>query len=533
MAPRRLVLMLLAAFTACAAGLASAGDPALGERIYQQGILPSGQPLQASLQQGLPLSGAKAACSACHRRSGFGVGEGYTPIRPITGRYLFRDANAPHPRLLPISSPSPALRPAYSEASLARTLRTGIDTAGRSLAGMMPRYQMSEDDVGHLVAYLRTLSVAPDPGVSDADIHFATIVDASADPGQRLAMLEILQAYFRDKNAGTRLESERARRAPWDQARTYKAYRRWQLHVWTLKGKPETWPEQLAAYYRQQPVFAVLSGVGAGDWQPVHDFCDQTRLPCLFPNVDQTPQEQSQYALYLSRGLAMEAEALAAHLVRENIDGPIVQVFRDDTAATAQAFRQALTAAGKADLSDRLVAAGATPDAGYWQEIRNLKPAALVLWLKNPDLAALASLAPTPGRLYLSSRLAGQPALPDALAEQAALVYPWELPARLAPNLLRLHAWLRMKRIAPRNDPIQANTFYAVTLAGMAIPDLVDDYSRDYFIERIEHGVEYALAPSTFPHPSLGPGQRFASKGSYVVRQTPDGLQPLGDWIVP
>lgn len=522
-----------------AASGAMAGDIALGQRLYREGILASGDPVVATtVKQNLRLSGAGAACSSCHRRSGFGSSEGYRPIRPITGRYLFQAVNAPNPRMFHSPVSSPGMRPAYSDTTLARALRDGIDTAGRPLDGMMPRYRLGDQDLDNLVAYLKTFSTAPAPGVTDTTLHFATVIDATAAPEHRQAMLDILEAFFRDKNAGTRLEGERAKRPPWDQAREYKAYRTWQLHVWTLDGPPATWPRQLDAYYRRQPVFAVLSGIGSGSWQPVHDFCEQTEVPCLFPNVDLPPQTPGQYALYFSRGLALEGEALAAHLASTHTAGPVLQVYRDDAGrAAADRFRNALAATDfTGGVEDRVVAPDVPLDAAFWRDLAGTRPAVVVLWLKQADLAALAALDPPPRQLHLSASLAGRPTLPASLAERTSLTYPYELPQRLEPRLQRLYAWLRMKHIPAQPGPIQANTFFAVSQAGEALMHLVDDYSRDYFIERIEHGMDNALAPSAYPRLSLGPDQRFASKGSYVVQAghpQSSHLEPMGDWIVP
>lgn len=522
-----------------ATGWTLAGDVTLGQRIYREGILSSGRPVWATtVKQDLRLSGAAAACSACHRRSGFGSSEGYKPIRSVTGRYLFQAVNAPSPRMFQVPVSSAGVRPAYSDATLARALRVGIDAAGRPLDGMMPRYPLGEEDMGHLIAYLKTLAIAPAPGVTETTLHFATIVDAAAEPGQQQAMLAILEAFFRDKNAGTRLEGERAKRPPWDQAREYKAYRTWQLHVWTLDGPPASWRRQLDAYYRQQPVFAVLGGIGSGVWQPVHDFCEAAELPCLFPNVDLPPQTPGQYTLYFSRGLALEAEVLATHLARTATGGSVLQIYRDGAGSiAAQALRRALATTGFAGpLEDRAIAPEGPLDGAFWRSIADAQPAALVLWLKPSDLVALAALAPSPRQLYLSASLSGQPALPASLAERSCLTYPYELPQLLEPRLQRLYAWLRMKRIPVWPGPIQANTFFAVSQAGEALMHLIDDYSRDYFIERIEHGMDNALAPSSYPRLSLGPNQRFASKGGYLVkaaRPQSGHLEPLGGWIVP
>lgn len=523
--------LVLAATWLLAAAAAGAGDPELGRRLYRDGILSSGQPVEATTPHGMALRGAAAACARCHRRSGFGGSEGYSVIPPIAGPVLFNPTRVSPARLGRGDAPVAGARPAYDEAGLTRALHAGIDPAGRPLNALMPRYPLDDADLGHLAAYLRTLSATPDPGVDATTLHFATVVDAAADPARRQAMLEVLEAFFRDKNAGTRLEPERARRAPWDMARQYQAYRRWQLHVWTLSGPAATWPAQLAAHYRRQPVFALLAGIGAGDWRPVHDFCERTGLPCLFPDVDQPPQAPGQYTLYFSRGLAMEAEALAVHLGADA--GMVAQVYRADAADAARALRAARLAAGLPAPVDHPVAAGQALDAGFWRAVGAGRPDTLVLWLRPADLATLDGRTPAPARLYLSARLAGLAALPNHLAARAALVYPWELPQRQTPRLQRLDAWLKRKGLAPRADAIQANTFFVLSQVGEALMHMVDRYSRDYLIERIEHGLENALAPSAYPRPSLGPGQRHAVRGSYVVRAAGDHLDALGGWIVP
>ena len=78
------------------------------------------------------------------------------------------------------------------------------------------------------------------------------------------------------------------------------------MHVWELQGDSDTWGEQLATLYREQPVFAVLSGIGEGSWQPVHAFCESEHLPCLFPTTDlPVIAEKDFYPIYLSKGMTL------------------------------------------------------------------------------------------------------------------------------------------------------------------------------------------------------------------------------------
>ncbi len=64
---------------------------------------------------------------------------------------------------------------------------------------------------------------------------------------------------------------------------------------------------------------------------------------------------------------------------------------------------------------------------------------------------------------------------------------------------------------------------------------MLDFFSRDYLLETVEHMAEITVTPSAYARLSLGPGQRFASKGSYILRYAPEtgGYVPEGGWIVP
>jgi hypothetical protein len=82
-------LSLLLPVAALAQGAASgqAAEVELGRQIYEQGVLSSGELTGDRLGRN-PVSGAKAACVNCHRRSGMGQVEGDIAVQPITGNFL-------------------------------------------------------------------------------------------------------------------------------------------------------------------------------------------------------------------------------------------------------------------------------------------------------------------------------------------------------------------------------------------------------------------------------------------------------------
>ena len=67
------------------------GDPELGKKIYEEGILSNGTLLTATTEGGGQLSGEIISCARCHRKSGFGSFEGNIYVPPITANILFKD----------------------------------------------------------------------------------------------------------------------------------------------------------------------------------------------------------------------------------------------------------------------------------------------------------------------------------------------------------------------------------------------------------------------------------------------------------
>ncbi len=514
----------------------------VGRRMYSDGVLPSGQPITGIVQGDIPLTSDVVVCRQCHRRSGMGAPEGQNFARPLVGEILY------NPLRLPTSKPplAPELRPAYTDATLKRAIRDGIGPDGNPLGPLMPRYPLSDEKLDALVAYLKTLSIEPDPGVTERDIHFATIVDDSVDAETQKAFLDVFETYFAQKNSETRHETQRAEHAPWHKAWALEAYRKWVLHVWELKGPPASWPEQLQALYGQQPVFAVLSGLVDGSWQPIHRFCERSSLPCLFPVTDlPVIDEDDFYSIYFTKGMTLEADAIAEHLaVDSQLAAPVVQVFRRGDPrgeAAAAALRSRVEGKG-VELRDLVLdGPGAAPE-GFWPSaLATASGGTAVLWVQPDDLGdALAEpLNSGPKRIYLSTTFYGveRGTIASGSLSRVFLVHPQDLPSGLRVRLARSTGWLKARRIYdPRAQKAQANAVFALRVAGEAVKKIQGYYLRDYMIERIEHMLDNSLFTSVYPSVTLAPGQRFVSKGTYIAQfaeQDGGKLTAVTPWVIP
>ena len=514
----------------------------LGRRMYMDGILPSGEPMTARVRGDIELSGEQVICGACHRRSGLGSSEGPQVVPGVTSYLLYE------PFVLPTSRPPapPVIRPAYDEASIRAAIRAGIGASGQPLSPLMPRYALGDEDLDILLHYMKTLSTAPSPGVGDEQVHFATIVADSVPAEARTAVLDVMHAFVEQKNTETRYESKRATAGPWHKDWQFKSYRKWVLHVWELTGPAAGWPAQLETAYRRQPVFAVVGGLAPGSWAPIHDFCARSRLPCLFPTTDLPVDDPADfYNVYFSRGLPLEAAAVARHMADESLgDARVVQVYADGD-AYGQAAAAALRDRVGARLAERVVPAGAppAPPPAFWsQALAEAEDGVLVVWLDGARLSALwpALLEAASGtRVYLSSALQeGRfDAVPDALRERVYFAHSHEMPERVTRLLLRSTGWLRTKRIYSRRyRRLQGDAFFALKVAGGAMRSIGGFFLRDYFLEQIEHMVDNANYTSVYAHMSLAPDQRFVSKGCYIARVAPGEaarLTAVSDWLIP
>ncbi|MFA6971922.1 MAG: c-type cytochrome [Gallionella sp.] len=592
----RFTLSLLLSVSASTQSIATpvADEIELGRRIYLEGILPSGAALTGTRFGNTMVSGASVACVNCHRRSGMGQVEGDIQVPPITGNFLFatgkdKQLATMDPR---VSKRFNQAHDPYTDASLANAILHGTNNRDQQMNVAMPRYNMSESELKALTAYLKQLSSHWSPGVTESSIRFAMVITPDVDPVRRRVLIDMMRTIFHQKNGSTVIASKpgAARRHMTSAAElVLGTERNWTLDVWELQGAQETWGEQLAARYRSQPVFALVSGLTNSTWQPVHDFCEREQVPCWFPSVDLPVITQSQYSFYFSGGVMLEADVLARHLLDQAVPPQhVVQIYHDDDVGGAASHELSHALANsKISVENRILRTDmATVDA-LNKALGKIKPNdAVMLWLQPDEIEILSKIKPVFGNSYFSAVLAKAEHAPLSAdwKVRSRLVYPYELPEKRAANLAYFHAWLNIKKLPLVDEAMQSESFFALNFLTDTLAEMLDNIHRDYLLERAEtmlskregskaeqetrdraalgrpgdlerkHGtltaaegerLQIANRPgmantshgtTIYPHLSLGPEQRFASKGGYIVRFADgngDKLIAESDWIVP
>lgn len=542
------------------AGLTHTEAMRLGERMYREGILPSGKPMQAVVAGDVPMDGRMFTCVNCHQRSGLGSIEGSVITWPISANDLFEprrrtgawnsDKTRQGPGAvqrwsLPKQYRAADARPAFSEATLARLLRTGIDPAGQQIMDIMPRYRLDDDDMAVLVHYLENLSSTTDPGVDGRAIRFATVITEGVTEQDRNAMLLVLQKYIDVHNTQTRPHLRRAKRGPFYKTENFGSYRKLELDVWELKGPEETWGQQLENYYRTSPVFALLGGIGSGSWTPVHEFCEKNEVPNIFPVTDRPVISDSDwYTLYFSKGLYQEGEAAARFLRRaEKNSKKIVQVFRTGGRGEeiARGFEKTWRDFGGTGLVNRTL--GSSDDLSrQWLE-KNIpeSPATVLLWLESAEVNDVMQSGIFNGQsdkaLFLSASMLSDEVdiVPQNMRDTVFFTHPYSLPDEYGIKTKVLKNWLKIRGIPETNLDIQAKMYFLGWMLPGVLRHMRTEFYRDYFLEAFDMMIDQTYAVAVYPRLSFGPGQRYAAKGCFIAQLTGGDeakLKMVGDWVI-
>lgn len=527
----------------------------LGERMYRDGILPSGASMPAYIRGDVEVDSSAFSCSSCHLRAGLGSTEGGVITPPTTGKKLYQKYRRP-PSLGDkadqygryIYAKTVQERPPYTRETLATAMRFGTDPAGQTFNDVMPRYPLSEEDMSLLISYLEMLSAEPSPGAGSTEFRFATIISDDVSPEDRKALLQPLNTFIDRKNQQMEMYKDFVKFGYIPTVEMKYAFRNASLDVWELKGAPESWQKQLAAYNAKKPVFAILGGISNQKWKPVHDFCEAERLPCLFPITD-LPEisDTGWYTYYFNKGYYQEGEAVARYLNREEkitSEGKILQIVQDSAAgrALAAGFENSWKEQGRTDVTTITLTTQQLADQTRLNDILSKQRySALLLWTDSeplPHLKGLVSRLTDSGVVFISSSYLGRKTadIPENIRERIYITWPYRLTPYIGPQTGQFDAKVPVlttaKDFGDRRITSKTITMLLqATLQGLS--RIYDNLYRDHLLDVMS--MQMDLTVKDFERMSFGPGQRFVSKGCYIIQLGPGKDPPLlqrSEWVI-
>lgn len=509
----------------------------LGEQMYRNGILPSGSALPAFIREDVEIDSKVFSCSSCHLRAGLGSYEGGIVTPPTTGNKLYKSYRRPNSPIDPRDQARRSFyaqtieeRPPYNRETLANAIRFGVDPAGHTFNDVMPRYPLDDSDMSILIPYLEQLSSAPSPGATPYSMKFATIITEDVSMEERTALLTPLKQFVNLKNQQMGMFNDFKKFGYSPTIEMTNAFRNASLDVWELKGSPETWRSQLSAYYSANNVFAVLSGISNKSWKPIHDFCEDEKLPCLFPITELPATDNTGwYSYYFNGGVAQEAEAVARYVNQQEDETKLkkaLQIVQNNETgkAMAKAFEKEWEYLGKPIVTTVYLNTEELKDNSKIASIiKTYNPQTLLLWGDAAILPALHiahnNLEPQ-ASIFASSTLLGLNSLdiPDAIRNRVYLTYPHRLKPYTgsgdgyAAPVPILTNWLTLgeKRIGSKVSTALRQILLRT------INQMNDNLHRDYLLDII--GMQMDITVRDYERISFGPGQRYLSKGCYIIQ---------------
>ena len=260
-----------------------------GKQIYAQGTSASGREILAYVgDASIEVPGSAMACANCHGLDGEGRPEGGVVPSNLTWEALTKPYGVTHP--------GGRTHPPYTERAIELAITRGLDPAGNKLLNVMPRYQMSREDMADLIAYLKLLGKDVDPGVSEGSITIGTIVPARGDlAGIGQAIKAVTTAFFDEVNS---------------QGGIYN--RKVELKFVETADTPAATGANVKRFIQDEHVFAITGAFTAGADRELPALMGDMEVPLVGPLTlyPQVGHPLNRHVFYLFSGLEGQARAL-------------------------------------------------------------------------------------------------------------------------------------------------------------------------------------------------------------------------------
>lgn len=494
-----------------------------GKLIYHRGEDGAGRgDIKAVLGgDGLELPGASFTCANCHGPRGEGRQEGGLQPPAINWEALTSRHVSPLTR---------RERPPYTEATLARALHAGLDSAGSPLHPGMPRYQMSAEQTSDLVAYLKRIGGAADaePGVTDTALKVGAALPLSGPlarvgEGVRAALV----AYFAEVNAGGGVYG-----------------RRFELVVEDSAGEAAKTVEATRKLVETDGVFALVASFEPRASAPTNEYVSRREVPLVGPTTlsPRLALPPNPYVFYLLPTFADQARALADFAAAKAAGQPqgarlaVVYAAGEFDADALAGLRAQAKLRSLPLVAERPYDPAKFAAADVARELAAKKATHVFFFGGGESFAALARAmdeARLDAALLSSITMVGRGAfdLPPAVAARTYLAYPAALPS--AEDFAEFESVMQKGGVEMRSPAFQAVAFAAAKTLVEATKLCGRQVDRASLVGALEslHDFRTGVVPPL----TFGPNRRVGAVGSYVVGidLAKKEYTPLGDWLVP
>jgi ABC-type branched-subunit amino acid transport system substrate-binding protein len=491
-----------------------------GKQIYLRGESAGGPEITVMLGGGdTEVPATSFACANCHGLVGEGTEEG-----GLTAPSLMWPALASaHTSALTTNERGP-----YTEATLVRAVRNGLDPAGVRLHPGMPQYRMTDEQAADLIAYLKKLGHELDPGLSQTTIKIGValpMTGALAPLGQDIK--DTLNASFAEANEHGGIYG-----------------RRFELVVEDSRGDVAGTSEATRKLIERDGVFAL-----AGSFEPkgaadTNEFLKQAEVPLVGP-VTLSPHltlPPNRFIFYLLPTFNDQARSLVDFIIAKRARGQAPNyVLKPSPQATPPQPERRLSVAAiymkgelEADALEGLRAqaklrsvdiifeqsyeAGRFAPARVVEEMARKKPDYVFFFGASADIASCAREmervhfnAPLVSSVMMLGREAFD--LSPETAARTLLAYPSALPDQ--GDFAEFLDMMQRRRVSLRSPAFQTIAYASAKTLIEAVKLSSRKLSRATLISALEGLRDYRTG--VIPPVSFGPNRRVGVEGSFVV----------------
>lgn len=490
-----------------------------GKQIYLQGTSLSGKDILAYVgDSSLEVPGSSLPCANCHGLDGQGKPEAGVNPSNLTWEALTKPYGLTHP--------DGRKHPPYTERGLELAIGRGTDPGGNKLLNVMPRYEMSREDLADLIAYLERLGKDRDPGINEARIVIGTALPANGalkDLGE--AVKALCSAFFEELNS---------------QGGIY--HRRVDLKFAETGDSPAATRANIERLLKDEQIFAMTAVFLAGAEKEILPLMAQQEVPLIGPFTlyPQAASPLNRQVFYLLSGMDTQARVMISFAgKRPEYKKAGVAVVSPRTQINADLFAAIKDQSAKEGLGEPQLwdYPGGHFDAA--ETVKQLKQAGReqLIFLGSSDdaqslMGAADKLSWYPSVL-LSSGVGGADLFkaPPGFDRKLFLAFPTTPADQSAETTKEFQALAAKYKLPNHHLAAQISAYCAAKILVEALTRSGKDLSREKLIQSLEGFYDFSTGLT--PRITYGPNRRLGAMGAYMVSINLKEKQfsPASGWI--